>query len=100
VESLFEDEDFRTKVTREEFELLCQDLIDRVDKVVKDALSTSQLTMVSSSAGSTTCLHLQPLYYWHGLDVGEFSGFKTVFAFFVHLISCLDINIDVSINIL
>jgi hypoxia up-regulated 1 len=45
VESLFEDEDFRVKVTREEFEGLCQDLVDRVDHVVKDAVSTAQLTM-------------------------------------------------------
>jgi len=46
VESLFEDEDFRVKVTREEFEGLCQDLIDRVGKVVRDSLATAQLSMV------------------------------------------------------
>jgi len=46
VESLFEDEDFRTKVTREQFEDLCQDLVDRVDKVIKDALATAELTAV------------------------------------------------------
>ena len=46
VESLFEDEDFRVKVTREEFEMLCQDLIDRVGKVVRDALNSASMTMV------------------------------------------------------
>ena len=43
---MFEDEDFRVKVTREEFEGLCQDLIDRVGKVVRDALTTAQISMV------------------------------------------------------
>ena len=46
VESLFEDEDFRTKVTREQFEDLCQDLVDRIDKVIKDALAASELSVV------------------------------------------------------
>jgi len=46
VESLFEDEDFRTKVTREQFEDLCQDLVDRIDKVIKDALATAELSAV------------------------------------------------------
>jgi len=46
VESLFEDEDFRTKVTREQFEGLCQDLVDRIDKVIKDALARAELSVV------------------------------------------------------
>ena len=46
VESLFEDEDFRMKVTREEFEELCQDLVDRIDKVIRDALTTAELSRV------------------------------------------------------
>ena len=46
VESLFEDEDFRMKVTREEFEALCQDLVDRIDKVIQDALTAAELTAV------------------------------------------------------
>lgn len=46
VESLFEDEDFRTKVTREQFEGLCQDLVDRIDKVIKDALVSAELSAV------------------------------------------------------
>jgi len=46
VESLFEDEDFRVKVTREQFEELCQDLVDRIDKVIRDALATAELTKV------------------------------------------------------
>lgn len=46
VESLFEDEDFRTKVTREQFEDLCQDLVDRTDKVIKDALAAAELSAV------------------------------------------------------
>ena len=46
VESLFEDEDFRTKVTREQFEDLCQDLVDRIDKVIKDALAAAELSAV------------------------------------------------------
>lgn len=46
VEGLFEDEDFRVKITREQFENLCQDLIDRVNKVVSDALTTAEMSMV------------------------------------------------------
>jgi len=46
VESLFEDEDFRAKVTREQFEDLCQDLVDRTDKVIKDALTAAELSAV------------------------------------------------------
>jgi hypoxia up-regulated 1 len=46
VEGLFEDEDFRVKVTREQFENLCQDLIDRVNKVVQDSLTTAEMSMV------------------------------------------------------
>ena len=46
VESLLDDEDFRTKVTREQFEDLCQDLVDRTDKVIKDALAAAELSAV------------------------------------------------------
>lgn len=45
VENLLDDEDFRAKVTREEFEGLGQDLFDRIEKVVKDALATSEMSM-------------------------------------------------------
>lgn len=45
VENLLDDEDFRAKVTREEFESLGQDLFDRIEKVVKDALASSEMTM-------------------------------------------------------
>jgi len=46
VENLLDDEDFRAKVTREEFESLGQDLFDRIEKVIKDALASSEMTMV------------------------------------------------------
>ena len=55
VESLFEDEDFRAKVTREEYEALCSDLFDRVGKVIRDALSSSHLTMVCLRCGLCVC---------------------------------------------
>lgn len=45
VENLLDDEDFRAKVTREEFESLGQDLFDRIEKVIKDALASSEMTM-------------------------------------------------------
>lgn len=46
VENLLDDEDFRFKVTREELEDLCQDLFSRIGKVVQDALTSSEMSMV------------------------------------------------------
>lgn len=48
VEGLMDDIDFKAKVTRAEFEDLCADLFERVPQPVKDALSTAEMTMVSS----------------------------------------------------
>ena len=48
VESLLDDQDFKTKVTREEYEGLCKDLFDRVAKPVQDAIKISEVTWVSS----------------------------------------------------
>ncbi len=48
IEGLLEDVDFRTKVTREEFEELCSDLFDRVGKPVSQALEAADMTMASS----------------------------------------------------
>ncbi|ESO05028.1 hypothetical protein HELRODRAFT_111473 [Helobdella robusta] len=45
VENLLDDEDFRLKVTREEFEALCPDLFDRIAHTVKEALDSSQITL-------------------------------------------------------
>jgi len=45
VEGLSEEEDFRAKVTREEFETICADLFPRINTVVKAALDMSQMTM-------------------------------------------------------
>lgn len=42
-----DDIDFKSKVTRAEFENLCGDLFERVPQPVKDALSTAEMTMVS-----------------------------------------------------
>jgi hypoxia up-regulated 1 len=46
VEGLFEDVDFSTKVTRNEFEDLCEDLFDRIDDPINQALKVSDITMV------------------------------------------------------
>lgn len=43
-----DDEDFRFKVTREELEDLCQDLFSRIGKVVQDALTSSEMSMVGT----------------------------------------------------
>ncbi|CAD5112087.1 DgyrCDS1328 [Dimorphilus gyrociliatus] len=45
IENLMDEEDFRTKVTRSEFEEMTDDLFERIAKPVKDALKTSQVTM-------------------------------------------------------
>ena len=47
MESLIDDEDFTSKVSREELESLCSDLWSRVAKPMHDALASAALTMVS-----------------------------------------------------
>jgi len=54
IEGLIDEEDFRAKVTREEFEELCSDLLDRAAQPMLDAMKSSELTMVRSS----------PIYYF------------------------------------
>lgn len=44
VESLMDDVDFKTQVTRAEFEKMCEDLFERVAKPIKDALITSEIS--------------------------------------------------------
>lgn len=46
VEGLMDDVDFKTRVTREEFENLCTDLFDRVKATIEDALKISEVTHV------------------------------------------------------
>ncbi|KAM8900218.1 hypoxia up-regulated protein 1 isoform 1-T1 [Spinachia spinachia] len=45
VEGLMDDIDFKTKVTRTEFEELCADLFDRVPGPVQDALTTAEMKL-------------------------------------------------------
>lgn len=48
IEGLMDDIDFKVKVTRSEFEALCEDLFDRVPGPVKEALAASEMNMVRS----------------------------------------------------
>ena len=41
-----DDVDFKTRVTREEFENLCTDLFDRVKATIEDAIKFSEITHV------------------------------------------------------
>ncbi|KRZ12318.1 Hypoxia up-regulated protein 1 [Trichinella pseudospiralis] len=45
VESLHEDMDFRTQVTREQFENLCKDLFDQVQTPIQQALNAAEITL-------------------------------------------------------
>jgi len=45
IEGLFEEKDFRVKVTRSELEEMCKDLFDRVEKPIKMALDAAAMTM-------------------------------------------------------
>uniref|UniRef100_A0A673MXU1 Hypoxia up-regulated protein 1 n=1 Tax=Sinocyclocheilus rhinocerous TaxID=307959 RepID=A0A673MXU1_9TELE len=45
IEGLMDDIDFKAKVTRSEFEALCEDLFDRVPGPVKEALAAAEMTM-------------------------------------------------------
>ena len=47
VEGLMDDIDFKSKVTRVEFEALCTDLFERVPHTVQDALSSAEMSLVS-----------------------------------------------------
>lgn len=43
---MIDDQDFKAKVTREEFETMCADLFDRIAATVQEALKTSEMTLV------------------------------------------------------
>lgn len=45
IEGAFEEKDFRAKVTREEFEGMCSDLLDRVNGPVEQALKSSAIPL-------------------------------------------------------
>uniref|UniRef100_A0A9J7WZN6 Hypoxia up-regulated protein 1 n=1 Tax=Cyprinus carpio carpio TaxID=630221 RepID=A0A9J7WZN6_CYPCA len=45
IEGLMDDIDFKAKVTRSEFEALCEDLFDRVPGPVKEALAAAEMNM-------------------------------------------------------
>lgn len=45
IEGLMDDIDFKAKVTRSEFEALCEDLFDRVPGPVKEALAAAEMTL-------------------------------------------------------
>lgn len=47
VEGLMDDIDFKSKVTRAEFEELCADLFERVSRPVQEALSVAEMKLVS-----------------------------------------------------
>lgn len=47
VEGLMDDIDFKSKVTRAEFEHLCADLFERVPRPVQDALTSAEMKLVS-----------------------------------------------------
>ncbi len=47
IESLFDGYDFKSKITREQFEKLCKDLFDRIEKPINDAIKQSGVVLVS-----------------------------------------------------
>ena len=46
IEGLLDDEDFKTRVTREEYEGLCEDLFSRIKPVIDEAMKMSEITWV------------------------------------------------------
>lgn len=52
---MFEEIDFKAKVTREELEELCADLYERIDESVKQALKIADITMVYYKLLSHDC---------------------------------------------
>jgi len=49
IENVFEEKDFKIKVTRAELEKMCEDLFTRVEKPIKMALDAAAMTAVSFS---------------------------------------------------
>lgn len=43
-----DDVDFKAKVTREELETMCEDIFEKIGKVIEEALRSSEMTMVSA----------------------------------------------------
>lgn len=52
IEGAFEEKDFRAKVTREEFEELCADLLNRVPGPVDQALKSSAIPLVGENCNN------------------------------------------------
>ena len=57
IEGVFEEQDFRAKVSRVELEEMCQDLLERVPGPVEKALKSSQITLVRMMSAGV-------LLYW------------------------------------
>ena len=51
-----DDQDFKTKVTRDQLEAMCDDIFKRIAGPVKQALLSSEMTMVSAPI----CLYVWP----------------------------------------
>lgn len=47
VENLLDDQDFKTKVTRDDLEGMCADIFEKIAGPVNQALAGSEMTMVS-----------------------------------------------------
>ena len=43
-----DDVDFKAKVTREELETMCEDIFEKIGKVIEEALRSSEMSMVSA----------------------------------------------------
>lgn len=50
IENVFEEKDFRMKVSRAELEEICADLYNRVEKPIKMALDGAAMKMVSNTS--------------------------------------------------
>ncbi|KAL3886109.1 hypothetical protein ACJMK2_026127 [Sinanodonta woodiana] len=66
VEGLLDDQDFKTRITRAEFEEMCADLFERVTKPLEEALKVSEVTLgeiteVILMGGSTRIPKVQDL---------------------------------------
>lgn len=62
-----DDIDFKAKVTRSEFEALCEDLFDRVPGPVKEALAAAEMTLVRSF--TVFWLHTAVISDLHNFDL-------------------------------
>lgn len=82
VEGLINEIDFKHRLTREQFESLCADLFDRVQRPITEVLNTSGVTLV----------RLNERYYWFSMVDFRMKSNKYFYSVVLHVFLVFKIN--------